>query len=140
MFEPCDVAISAAPGDVLGPPDQTVSIIRKFVKPGGYMIISDSFIKEGGPSDFPEFELYAGRAAMIARLTACGHILIREIFTAAICGRNKGDKIAACAEVIAVRQPEIATEVLSYAEQQAAEYGFMDENFTCAVWVLTRSR
>lgn len=61
-IEPCDVAIFRALGDVLGPLDQTVSVIRQYVKPGGYMIISDGFIKDGGSSDFPGFERYAEHA------------------------------------------------------------------------------
>jgi len=47
--------------------------------------------------------------------------------------------IAARAKIIAARRPEIAVDVLSYAEKQAAEYDFMDENFIGAIWILKRS-
>jgi SAM-dependent methyltransferase len=140
-IELCDVAIFAALGDVLGPLDQTVSVIRQYAKPGGYMVISDGFIKDGGSSDFPGFEQYAERADMIARLTACGDTLVSEIIEAGDCdrGENEGDMIAARAKAIAARQPEIAAEVLNYAETQAAEYKLIDENFIGAIWVLKRS-
>ena len=140
--EPCDVAIFAALGDVLGPLDQTVSVIRQYAKPGAYMVISDGFIKDGGSSDFPGFEHYGGHADMIARLTACGDTLVSEIIETNDSDseeHDEGEMIAARAKAIAARQPEIAAEVLNYAEAQAAEYEFIDENFIGAIWVLKRS-
>ena len=141
-FEPCDVAIFAALGDVLGPLDQTVSVIRQYTKPGGYMVISDGFIKDGGSSDFPGFEQYAKHPDMIGRLTVCGDTLVSETIEAGDCDTGEDDEgrmIAARAKAIAARRPEIAAEVLNYAETQAAEYDFIDENFICAIWVLKRS-
>ena len=145
-IEPCDVAIFAALGDVLGPLDQTVSVIRQYVKPGGYMVISDGFIKDGGSSGFPGFEQYTEHAAMIARLTACADTLVCEIIEANDFDRSVDDEntesemITSRAKTIATRQPEIAAEVLNYAETQAAEYDFIDKNFICAIWVLRRTQ
>lgn len=141
-IEPCDVAIFAALGDVLGPLDQTVSVIRKYAKPGGYMVICDGFIRDGGSSDFPGFEQYAERRGMIARLVACGDTLVGEIIETNdgdLDEHDEGELIAARARAIAARQPDIAVEVLNYAEAQAAEYEFIDENFVDAIWVLKRS-
>ena len=47
--------------------------------------------------------------------------------------------IAARAKAIAVQRPEIAAGVLNFAEAQAAEYDFLNENFILAIWVLKRS-
>lgn len=138
----CDIAIFAALGDVLGSLDQTVSVIRQYTKPGGYMVISDGFIKDGGSSDFPGFEQYANHGEMIARLTACGDSLVRETIEVNDCDRGEhreAKMITARASMIAARQPEIAVDVLRYAEKQAAEYDFMDENFIGAIWTLKRS-
>ncbi|MDX2412805.1 MAG: methyltransferase domain-containing protein [Woeseiaceae bacterium] len=138
-INPRDVVIFAALGDVLGPLDQTISVIRQYAKPGGFVVISDGFIKGGGSSDFPGFEQYADRDDMMARLTACGDTLVSESFEAADFDRDEADMIAARAEVIAAQRPEIAADVLKFAETQAAEYDFLDENFTAATWVLKRS-
>jgi len=135
-LEPCDVAIFAALGDVLGPLDEAVSVIRQYVKPGGYMVISDGFIKDGGSSGFPGFEQYAERTEMLARLTASGDILVREIIDADIFDKGEDKMIAARAKAIAARRPEIAVEILGYAERQAAEYDYIDKNFVSAIWVL----
>ena len=142
QIEPCDIAIFAALGDVLGSLDQTVSVIRQYTKPGGYMVISDGFIKDGGSSDFPGFEQYGNHAEMTARLTACGDTLIGEIIEAQNCEHDEhreAKMIAARARNIAARRPEIAVEVLTYAEKQAAEYDFMDKNFVGAIWILKRA-
>jgi hypothetical protein len=138
-IEPCDVVIFAALGDVLGPLEQTVSIIRQYAKPGGYVVISDGFIKDGGSSDFPGFEQYAERPAMISRLTACGDTLVREVIDADTFGKGEDEMIAARAKAMAARRPELAGEVLAYAELQAAEYEYLDKNFVSAIWVLQRS-
>ncbi len=135
-IDPCDVAIFAALGDVLGPLDQTVSVIRQYAKSGGYMVISDGFIKDGGSSDFPGFEQYAKRDDMIARLTACGDTLVSEFTEVAGFDRGEAEMIAARAKAIAAQRPEIAADVLDFAEAQAAEYDFLDENFIAAIWIL----
>ncbi len=137
-----DVAIYAALGDVLGQLDQAISVIRQYTRPGGYMVISDGYIRDGGSSDFPGFEQYAKRSDMIARLLACGDTLVSEIIETNDSkgdGCAEGELIAARARAIAVRQPDIAAEVLKYAEAQVAEYEFMDESFVGAIWVLERS-
>ncbi len=137
-IEPRDVAIFAALGDVLGPLDQSVAIIRRYVKPGGYIVISDGYIKDGGTTDFTGFEQYAGRPEMIARLTACGDALVREITDADTAHAGEIEKIAARARAIVAQRPEVATEILAYAEMQGAEYEYIDNNFVSAIWVLQR--
>ena len=134
-----DIAIYAALGDVLGPLDHTVSVIRQYVRPRGYMVISDGFVKDGGTSDFIGFEQYADRDTMIARLTSCGDTLVREIIEADLCGEEKSELITARAKAIAGRWPEIADVVLDYAETQVAEYEYIDVNFVSAIWVLKRA-
>jgi hypothetical protein len=53
--EPADVVVFSALGDVLGPLDATVGVIRNFAKPGGVILISDGYLKEGASVDFPGF-------------------------------------------------------------------------------------
>jgi SAM-dependent methyltransferase len=139
-LKPFDIAIYAALGDVLGALDQTVSVIRMYVKAGGYIVINDGFIKDGGSSAFAGFEQYADHDTMIARLTACGDTLVHEIIEAGICDGKEGDLITARAKAIATRRPEIAADVLNYAETQVAEYEYIEGNFISAIWVLKRTQ
>jgi len=138
-IDPRDVVIFAALGDVLGPLEQTVSVVRQYAKPGGYIAICDGFIKDGGSSDFPGFEQYAERDDMVAQLTACGDTLVSESTEAASFDTGEAEMIAARARTIAAQRPEIAADVLNFAETQAAEYDFLHENFIAAIWVLKRS-
>ena len=76
QLEPADVVVFAALGDVIGLLDESVRVIRRFVRPGGLIVVSDAFIKEGGSADFPGFEHYAGHAETVRRLAACGDVLV----------------------------------------------------------------
>lgn len=136
---PFDVAIFASLGDVLGPLNQAIALVRQYVKPGGYVVISDGFIKDGRSSDFPGFEQYADHDSMLARLTACGDTLVGEIIQLEACDPSEGELITARAYAIAQRSPQIATDVLAYAEMQVAEYEFLAKNFVSAIWVLKRA-
>ncbi len=141
--EPADVVIFAALGDVLGPLDETVGVIRRFAKPGGFVLVSDGYIREGASADFPGFENYVSYRESIRRLTSCGDCLIREVAVPEAPEREGGDEesrlIRARAERIAARHPELRQELLAYAEEQAAEYLFLRESFVGTLWVLQRS-
>lgn len=136
---PFDVAIFASLGDVLGPLDEAIAVVRQYVRPGGHILVSDGFIGDGKSVDFPGFEQYADRDSMIARLTACGDTLAREVIQADAFDPGEGERIAARARAIARRSPQIAADVLRYAEMQLAEYDFLARNFVSATWVLQRA-
>ena len=61
---PVDVVIFAALGDVLGRLDETIRIIRQYVKPGGYLVISDAYID--GDDEPDESALIVARAETLA--------------------------------------------------------------------------
>ncbi len=143
VVELADVVIFAALGDVLGPLDKTVDVIRRFAKPGGFVLISDGYIREGASADFPGFENYVDYRESLWRLTSCGDSLIREV-TEPVASEGEGGivesrLIRARAERIAARHPELRQELLGYAEEQAAEYLFLQESFVGTLWVLRRS-
>lgn len=140
--EPADVAVLAALGDVLGRLDDTIAVIRRYVKPGGYMVISDAFVRAGGSTRFPGFEQYAEHDETIARLSACGDRLVREGVEAEDDDRADEDEsevVAARAKAVAAKHPEIAAEVLRFAESQSAENDYINTNLIGAVWVLSRT-
>ena len=145
---PVDVVVFAALGDVLGRLDETIGIIRQYVKPGGYVIVSDVFVADGGSTDFAGFEQYGDHAQTTKWLTAAGDRLVREV-------RDSGDEdedadvdvdvdsedelIAARADEIARRHPEVADAVRQFASSQKAENDYVSANLVDAVWVLQRS-
>jgi SAM-dependent methyltransferase len=143
VAEPADIVIFAALGDVLGPLDETMAVIRRFAKPGGFVLVSDGYLREGAFSDFPGFENNVGHRESIRRLTSWGDRLIREVSGPAA-PEGKGGVvesrlIRARAERLAVTHPELRQELMMYAEEQAAEYRFLQESFVDKLWVLRKS-
>lgn len=139
---PFDVAVYAALGDVLGGPDETVRAIRQYVKPGGFMIISDLYLVEGGSRDFPGFERYSDQDATAALLTAHGDTL-EKVVTATDDDDEEDDVdegalIRQRAEALAQRFPAQREGLLAFADDQAAENAFIDSNLVDAIWVLRR--
>ena len=59
---PADVVVYAALGDVLGPLDMTMALIRCYARPDGYVIVNDSYLRDGDAARFPGFEHYADLA------------------------------------------------------------------------------
>ena len=125
---PADVAVFAALGDVIGRLDEAIKVVRKYVKPGGFLVISDAFIADGGSSDFPGFEQYANHEETLHRLTASGDRLVREVWEDDEEGEDEdseGALISARAEAIAQRHPRIefasteATRHISHAQDGA---------------------
>jgi SAM-dependent methyltransferase len=141
-LELADVAIVAGLGDVIGRLDEAVAVIRRYVTSNGFIVISDPFIKDGGSAGFPGFEGYAEHAETVKRLTSCGDALIetvRESDAHDEDDANEGELIRSRAEGLAERHPDLATELLEFAENQAAENTYIDENLIGAIWVLQRS-
>ena len=144
---PADVAVFAALGDVIGRLDEAVGVVRKYVKPGGFIVVSDVFVADGGTNGFPGFEQYVSHDETIRRLTASGDRLVREVLEEdeddggedEAGADSEGLLIAARAETIAARNPDVAAAVRAFAASQAAENDFIDANFQGAVWVLKRS-
>lgn len=140
--ELADVVIFSALGDVLGPLDETVRVIRQFAKPGGLVLISDGYIRREASTDFPGFENYVDHAESVRRLTSWGDDLIREV-PESIPPETAEDEEAALirerAEQIAARHPELREQLLVYAREQLEEGLFLREHFSGMIWVLRRS-
>jgi len=49
---PADVAVFAALGDVLGSWAKTMRVVPQYVRPGGYVIVADVFLRDGGSGSF----------------------------------------------------------------------------------------
>jgi SAM-dependent methyltransferase len=131
---PADVAIYAALGDVLGPPPETMAIVSRFVKPGGFVLISDGFVREGGSADFTGFEYATSRDDVLAGWMAHGDHLVLESLARDDDG-GEAEVIKRNVESLALRYPELKDKLLQFARDQQAEYDFLEQNFVSAVWV-----
>ncbi|MEM7583645.1 MAG: class I SAM-dependent methyltransferase [Acidobacteriota bacterium] len=140
---PADVAVYAALGDVLGPFDATVGILRRYVRPGGYLVLYDDYVRDGGTTDFERFDNYVSRGAMVEQLEAHGDTLLRRVETPATeiaaSHDTEGAWIRRRALELAERHPELREAFLEFAKEQQAEMDFLEANMVAAVWILKRS-
>lgn len=166
QLPPADVAVFAALGGALGPIDVTMGILRRFVRPGGYVVISDSCRRDGDTTAFPGFEHHRTAAETRRLLTAHGDALVAERLepddsdgtshaedaegTDDDGSSDTGDTdetgdgtveievLAARAADLARRRPELGDALASFIEAQRAEYDFLDRHMVGAVWVVQR--
>lgn len=139
---PADVAVFAALGDVLGDPAETMRVVRQYVRPRGYVILADVFLREGGSVAFPGFERYRSRVETVRGLTVWGDELLREVLEIDHEDDDSDEDAAAIhrrASALAEQHPEHRDQLLAFANYQAKANAHIAENLVDAVWVLQRS-
>lgn len=155
-----DVAVFAALGDVLGPLDVTVGILRQYVRPGGFVVINDCCLREGVDVSFPGFEHYDTLENTRPLLTAFGDELYAEILEnelddsselrgdgrreesgdgTGVEQEDEGALIVARAQELARRYPEKEPLLREFMDSQVAEYEYLEQSTIDVVWVLRRS-
>lgn len=138
-IEPVDVAIFAALGDVLGPLDETIGVIRQLVKPGGYMIICDDYLEEEAPTSLPSYDEYVSHEETLRRLQSHGDAVEREIIEPDTEEDDEGALIRCRAAVLAEKHPELAEAFRRFADDQDRAYEYIAEHLVAAIWVLRRA-
>ena len=139
--EPADVAVYAALGDVLGPLEESIGVIRCFVRRGGLILICDGYVQQDGTSDFPGFEDCRSPEDTRRRLTSHGDALRREVVESNDLSATYAQEVAQIrkrARALAVRHPELEADLTRYVEHQRQAYAYMVANFVPAIWVLER--
>jgi cyclopropane fatty-acyl-phospholipid synthase-like methyltransferase len=137
--EPADVAIFAALGDVLGPLDATIGVIRHLVKPGGYMIIADDFLARQAPTSLPSYDEYVSHEETLRRLESHGDTIAREIIEQDTEEEDEGALIRRRALTLAEKHPELADAFRQFADDQERAYAYIAEHLVAAIWVVRRA-
>jgi SAM-dependent methyltransferase len=140
-IEPADAVVYAALGDVLGPLDVTMAAIRDYAKPGGYVLVNDSCLRDLAAAVFPRFENYTDLAGTRLRLTASGDELVLELLEPFDDDTEDTDEaalLAARAAALATRHPKLSSAFRDFARSQQDEYDYLDEHTIGAVWAVQR--
>ena len=139
-----DAVLLAALGDVIGPLDETMATLRQLVKPGGVVVIADSYLKPQASADFRRFEGYAGRDETIRRLEANGDTVEHELTqdddeetTSSFAHELRMMKQRA--QAIAAREPALTASLKTFIDEQTAEYSYLAESTIDVVWVIRRA-
>ncbi len=137
-----DVVIYVSLGGTLGGFDATVGKLRQTVRPGGYLIIDDGFLKESTKLDRAGYEHYAPHDETLKQLTSHGDTLLREIIYTFEETQNLDhhylDLIRKRGKIFIKNHPELADDVLAYIENQEEECEIIDQHIVGAMWLLQR--
>lgn len=141
-IEPHDVVHIGALGDTLGSCEETVRVVRQYVRPGGYIVISDGYLKDGCAGSFAGFENYASHNETVRRLTSHGDVLLNEFpepNEESDDEEEESDLILRRAKMLAQQHPHLADAFLAYAADQRSEYEFLRRSFASTIWLLQRT-
>ncbi|MBC8204271.1 class I SAM-dependent methyltransferase [bacterium] len=137
-----DIAVFSSVGDALGNLEQAVMQIRRAVKPGGYMLIDDSFLKEPVDIDRWGYEYCASYEETIRRLTAQGDTIVKEIIFTDDDMKAMNEEytgyLTKRAERLADKHPELTGALKWYLDNQMVECGILEKYLFGAVWLLKR--
>lgn len=140
-YNPVDAVVIAALGDTIGGTDETVKVIRQYVKPGGYIVISDVYLKDGVTETFPDFEYARTYNETIKLLTAQGDTFIQgyEWDDDEVDDDRADGSIRTKALLLADKHPELRKEFIEFADSQDKENEFIDDNLINVIWVLRKN-
>lgn len=135
-----DVAVFAALGDVLGNPTETMSVVRRYVRPGGYVVIWDLFLRDADSPALAGYGNYLPRAETVQALTAWGDQLVAEIIEPASTTEDAldSDVLAQRVTELADRYPENRQTLLDFADSQRDAVAHIATHYVDAIWVLQR--
>ncbi len=137
-----DVAVYAA-GGVLTPAE-CVKEIRRTVRPEGYMVIHDAFLKSGTSAAFPGYENYTTHAETMEMFLAFGDKLLREtVFSDAEIrdmNRKNTQHIRFRAAELSQKHPDKADLFAKYVKDQEGESEILDHTAGVAIWLIQKKR
>ncbi|MDJ0763386.1 MAG: class I SAM-dependent methyltransferase [Myxococcota bacterium] len=139
-----DVVLLVSVGDVLGPMDQTVQKLRQTIRPGGFMVIDDGYLKPNAAGNLPGYEQCCSHGEMLDLLSASGDRVVTEHLIPLEETRTQNqtfmDWIIARVEKLKVEHPEHAAAFDRYVQKEREEVAFLENSFVSATWVLEKSR
>jgi SAM-dependent methyltransferase len=138
---PRDGLVWLGMGRALGPLEETVGALRRAVRPGGFLLLDDGFLRDDEPPP-PGLEEHRPRLATLAALCAHGdlvsgeHVASDEEVRAA--NRRDLQALRTRAAALAARQPELAAALNHWLEAQAAQVVDLERSLRSATWLLKR--
>ena len=136
-----DLVCMLALGDVLGSAAETVATVRECVKPRGYILIDDAYLRKGVPTTEDLIHCY-GHAQTLAMLKSSGDELVAELVIDGPGSRARYESmthaIARRAEELGAENPADAELLRAYVERQKEEVETLTGPMVGALWLLRR--
>ena len=136
-----DCVIFGAAGNILGSPQETLSKLRKTVKPGGFILIDESYLPDASGGEeikYKNYE-YLTREQWMRLFQDNGLKLVEEITHTEEYNFDSDNKaIAARAEELSAKHPEKRTIFEGYIQSQLNECDDLEENLESVTWMLQK--
>ncbi len=136
-----DVVIFASLGGLLGDYRELVGKLRKTVRPGGYILIDDGFLKGERSVERAGYGHYVPHDQTLDQLTAHGDTLVKEMLTIEENTQINQNYLAILknnAKALLRDMPEVKERVEVYIREQETECEILDKLITGAIWLLQR--
>jgi ubiquinone/menaquinone biosynthesis C-methylase UbiE len=137
-----DIVIYASLGGVLGNISEYMEKLRNTVRPGGFIVIDDGFLKGLKPVNRKGYEHYRSHQETLKELTSHGDSLLGEIVLAE--GENSEidqgylKAIKRRSIDLIERNPDLKDEVEAYIKNQEIECEVIEQNLRGAVWLIQK--
>ena len=137
-----DMVILASLGGIFGPFDECVGKLRQTIRPGGYMIIDDGYLRGNTKIHRTGYEHYVSHQEAVKQLTSHGDVIVKEISTIEESRRINEEYLAvlkAKTPIFIAKHPDLKQEVLEYIKGQENECEIIDKNLNGALWLIKKS-
>ena len=141
-----DVVIFAAVGaGLFGDYSGCMAAIRRWTRPGGYIVISDGFLRQSHQpvAKFPGYGYYERHDEVVGQLTAHGDVMVREILISSEEFAEQSlrdlESISRGVQRLSRTHAEHREQLKQLLESQDAEYAFLNKHTTEAIWLLCRA-
>ena len=140
-----DVVIMGAAGDALGSPAETLQKLKQTVKTGGYIMIDEAYLKDGGSQEDVAYNNYEYLTeAQWLKLFEESGLELEETFSVS---EDESESMDADTEMAAIIQraneliekhPDKKAMFEGYIRSQQSEYSDLDNQLVGVVWMLRK--
>lgn len=135
-----DCVIFGAAGDVLGAPQEALNKLLKTIRPKGFILIVEAYLRDGSSNDEVKYKYAYLTHEQWMRLFKDGGLrLLEEITGGEECNFDSDNNaIALRANELMVKHPEKRTIFEGYIQSQLNECEDLENNVAGVTWILQR--
>jgi ubiquinone/menaquinone biosynthesis C-methylase UbiE len=137
-----DLVILASLGGIFGTLKNTVAQLRTQVRPGGYMLIDDGYLRKTNALKRKYYEHYKNHKDTIKELTAFNDLLLQEISTTDVSLKINNEymiSIKKSGKELLAQHPELEDDINTYIQLQAEECDVINNQIEGALWLLQKN-
>jgi SAM-dependent methyltransferase len=137
-----DVVILASLGGIFGSNKNTIKKLRTQVRPGGYIVIDDGYLKKREFLSRKGYEHYRNYEKTVEELVMFNDLLLSEISTAEVSLKINNEYLKVIEnrviELIG-EYPELEQDLSRYLDDQREECGVLNNELEGMIWVLKKA-